>query len=90
MKLKPVQHLPSMKLGGSVPGDVSDALVAYAEYYRDVHRDAIKPWPLVIQIVRTFVDEDRAFQTWRRRTNGAAPTAQAGPGNGARVESWNG
>jgi hypothetical protein len=58
-----------MKLGGSVPGDVSDALTAYAEYYRNVHGNAIKPWPLVIQIVRTFVVEDRPFAPRRHRTN---------------------
>ncbi len=90
MKLKRVQHLPSMKLGGTVPGDVGAALTAYGEYYRQVHGEAIKPWPLVIQILRTLVDEDRAFQTWRRRTNGGSPDAQAGPGDGTREESRNG
>jgi hypothetical protein len=79
-----------MKLGGSVPGDVSDALVAYADYYRTVHGEVIKPWPLVIQILRTFVDEDRAFQTWRRRNSSASAEAQARSSNEARVETGNG
>ena len=90
MKLKRIEHLPSTKLGGSVPGDVSETLTTYAEYYRTVHGEAIRPWPLVIQILRTFFDDDRAFQAWRRRTVGNAGAPQAGSANGAGTESRNG
>ena len=89
MKLKRVQHLPSIKLGGAIPGDLHETLTAYAGYYREVHGEVIKPWSLVTQILRTFVDEDRAFQTWRRRSNGVAIDIQAGPRNGTRTESGN-
>lgn len=90
MKLKRVQNLPSMKLGGTIPGDINEVLTAYAEYYHDVHGDAIKPWSLVVQIVRSFVDEDRAFQAWRRRTNGASNGASTVSGHGSGAESRNG
>ena len=90
MKLKRLEHLPSMKLGGMVPGDVSDALTAYSDYYRTVHGEAIKPWSLVIQILRTFFDEDRAFQAWRRRNGGGTTEAQAGSASVAAAESRNG
>ena len=90
MKLKRVQNLPSMKLGGTIPGDVNEALTAYAEYYRDVHGEVIKPWPLAIQIFRAFIDEDRAFQAWRRRSNETSPGADVRSGNGARTEARNG
>jgi hypothetical protein len=91
MKLKRIQNLPSMKLVGTIPGDIGEALTAYAEYYREVHGEEIKPWPLVIQILRTFVEEDRGFQAWRRRSNATSPGSAGGrAANGARAEARNG
>jgi hypothetical protein len=66
MKLKRVRTLPHVKLVGRVP------LVGYAEYYRTVHGDTIEVWPLMVQILRAFVDDDREFQAWRRHGSGAA------------------
>ena len=90
MRLKRIKHLPSTKLGGSVPGEVNETLTAYAEYYRTVHGEAIRPWPLVVQILRTFFDDDRAFQAWRRRSAGDGGADQAGSANGSATESRNG
>jgi hypothetical protein len=90
MKLKRVRILPSVKLAGRVSGELNETLAAYTDYYRHVHDEAIELWPLVVQILRTFVDDDRAFQTWRRQTNGTSADAQAGPKNGRRTESGNG
>jgi len=90
MKLKRIERLPSTKLSGSIPGDVSDALNSYTEYYRTMHGDPIRPWSLVVQILRTFFDDDRAFQTWRRRNGGGTAEAQAGSANGAAAESRDG
>jgi len=59
---------------GRLPGELHADLTAYAEYYHKVLSESIAVWPLVVQILRTFVDSDRAFQAWRRqhRRNGAA------------------
>ena len=69
MKLKAIQSLPSIKLAGRVPGDLHADLIAYAAYYRE----AIDLWPLVVQMLRTFMHSDRAFRAWRRQhLSGAA------------------
>ena len=67
MKLKPIHSLPSMKLAGRVPGDLHADLIAYAEYYREVLSEPIALWPLVVQMLQTFVGSDRAFRAWRRQ-----------------------
>ena len=61
MKLKRIRTLPYVKLIGRVPGDLHEALVGYAEYYRTVHGEPIEVWPLVVQMLRTFVDDDREY-----------------------------
>ena len=43
------------------PGDLYEALVAYAAYYRAVHGEAIELWALPIQMLSTFLDADREF-----------------------------
>lgn len=77
MKLKPIHALPSVKLVGRVPGELRADLTAYAAYYREVVGQPIDLWPLVVQILRTFVDSDRGFRTWRRRRR-SAPTPSDG------------
>ena len=67
MKLKAVPSLPSMKLAGRVPGDLHGDLITYAEYYREVLGEPIDLWPLVVQMLRTFMHSDRAFRAWRRQ-----------------------
>ena len=90
MKLKRVRVLPSVKLAGRVSGELNETLIAYTHYYRDVHEEAIELWPLVVHILQTLVEDDRAFQMWRRQTNAASTGAQAGLRNGTRRESGNG
>jgi hypothetical protein len=78
MKLKPVQTSPVALLKGRVPGELHTALTAYTAYYRETIGQTIELWPLVVQILQQFLDTDRDFQAWRRRTqNGPAggPTA---------------
>jgi hypothetical protein len=80
MKLKPVHSLPSVKLTGRVPGELHADLTAYADYYREVLDEPIAVWPLVIQILQTFMDSDREFHAWRRRRrNGDAARPDAEP-----------
>jgi len=77
MKLKPVQTLPAALLKGRVSGELHIALTAYTAYYRETTDHTIELWPLVVQILQQFLDTDRDFQAWRRRTQngpGAGPT----------------
>ena len=76
MKLKPVQTQPAALLKGRVSGELHIALMAYTAYYRETAGQAIELWPLIVQMLQQFVDTDRDFQAWRRRT-------QNGPGAGA-------
>jgi hypothetical protein len=80
MKLKPVLSLPSVKLTGGVPGELHADLTSYADYYREVLDEPIAVWPLVIQILQTFIDSDREFHAWwRRRRKGSASGPDAQP-----------
>jgi len=90
MKLKRIRTLPSAKLAGRVPGELHEALTTYAGYYRDVHGETIEVWPLVVHVLSTFVNEDRAFQAWRRRSSAAPNWAAPGSANGAGAESRHG
>ena len=47
MKLKRVRVLPSVKLAGRVSDELNETLTAYADYYRDMHDEAIELWPLI-------------------------------------------
>ena len=70
MKLKPVQTYPAAELKGRVPGELHQALEAYAAYYCETTRQAIEVWPLVVLMLQQFADTDREFQAWRRTQNG--------------------
>jgi len=73
MKLKPVQTYTDVPLKGRVPGELHAALTAYTSYYRETTGQPIEIWPLIVQMLQRFVETDREFQTWLRRT-------QNGPG----------
>jgi hypothetical protein len=90
MKLKRLRVLPTVKLAGRVSGELSETLAAYRDYYRHVHGDAIDTWALVIQIVEAFLEADRDFQMWRRRSTDAPAGSAAGARTGATKESRNG
>ena len=78
MKLKPLHSSPSSKLAGRVPGELHAELIAYAAYYREVVGQSIDLWPLVIQMLLTFVDTDRLFHAWRRQHRSSAATRSDG------------
>jgi hypothetical protein len=78
MKLKPVQTYRDASLKGRVPGELHAALTAYASYYHETTGQPIDVWSLAMQMLQRFVETDREFQVWRRRTQtgpGAGPTA---------------
>jgi hypothetical protein len=60
--------------------DIFDAhassLLGVAEYYREVLSEPIALWPLVVQMVGTFMDEDRAFRMWRRQRDAGRPESK--------------
>ena len=77
MKLKPVQTYPAAVLKGRVPGELNAALIAYTTFYRETHGQAIDVWSLAVQMLQRFIETDREFQAWRRRSEkgpGAGPT----------------
>ncbi len=90
MKLKRVRNLVPVRVAGRVPGELHEVLTAYTRYYREEHGEPIGLWPLVVQMVRVFVDDDRAFQTWRRRSNGTSTAGGSERVGVPRVESRNG
>jgi len=74
MRLKPVQTYTDVSLKGRVPGELHAALTAYTSYYHETTGQPIEVWALVVQMLQRFVETDREFQTWRRRTqNGPGP-----------------
>jgi len=89
MKLKRLRNLPPARLFGRVPGELNETLTAYQAYYRHLHSEAIDSWPLVLQILETFLSSDREFQAWRRRSS-EGPDAHVQSKTGARTESRNG
>jgi hypothetical protein len=89
MKLKRVRTVAPVRLVGRVPGELHETLTAYARYYREEHGEAIDVWPLVVQMLRVFVDDDRLFQAWRRRVKGGATAALGESGRGTAMESRN-
>ena len=90
MKLKRVRTLAPMTLKGRVPGELYEVLAAYAGYYREVHGEAIDLWPLLVQMLRAFVDADREFHAWRRQASEVRGEAPAWSGDGTGMESRNG
>ena len=90
MKLKRVRRLTPATLKGRVPGDLHETLAAYAGYYREVHGEAIDLWPLLVQMLRAFMDADREFLAWRRNAGRDADGASARSGNGTGRKSGSG
>ncbi|TMA94281.1 MAG: DUF2274 domain-containing protein, partial [Deltaproteobacteria bacterium] len=69
---------PDVRSGSTqrpVPGELHTALAACASYYQEATGPANEMWPLVLQMLQQFLDTDRDFQAWRRRT-------QNGPSGG--------
>jgi hypothetical protein len=74
MRLKPVRSYPAVVVKGRIPGELHTALTAYTTYYRETTKQPIELWPLVLQMLQQFVETDRDFQVWRRRTDqGSGP-----------------
>ena len=77
MRLKPVQTYADVSLKGRIPGELHAALTAYTSYYRETSGQPIEVWPLLVQMLQRFIETDREFQTWRRRTQSAPGAGSA-------------
>ena len=49
---------------GRVSGELNETLTAYQGYYRHLHGEAVELWPLVAQMLESFMEADRDFQAW--------------------------
>jgi hypothetical protein len=78
MRLKPVQNYADASLKGRVPGELHAVLTAYTSYYHETTGQQIDVWPLIVQMLQRFIETDREFQAWRRRTH-------KGPGTGPKT-----
>ena len=81
MNLKRLRTHPPVALKGRVPRDLHEALAVYADDYRSLHDEAIDLRSLLVRVLRTFLDVDRAFQAWCRRTDEAAAESRSGMGS---------
>jgi hypothetical protein len=73
-----------------VSAELNETLTVYQGYYRHLHGEAIEPWPLLAKMLETFVEADRDFQAWRRRSSEVPVGGAAGARRGTGKESRNG
>ena len=62
MKLKPAPK-------PATPRELKLQLEAYAEFYEAEYEDAIDVPKLAAEILRQFLQNDRAFRSWKKRQN---------------------
>jgi hypothetical protein len=71
-----------------LPADIAADLARYRTAYRETYGDDIAEADLVPQILRTFLDRDRAFTRWKRgagKDRSTRPAAEPSPGKGTRA-----
>lgn len=78
MRLKPIQNYRAVSLKGRVPGGLHTALKEYTSYYCEKTGQTIDVWSLAVQMLERFIETDREFLAWRRRTRN-------GPGAGPKT-----
>lgn len=72
MKLTKVEkQLPSAQVNVTLSGKLKSELDRYVVYYQHVHGEAIGIRKLIVEMLRNFVDSDREFQAWARRSSGS-------------------
>jgi hypothetical protein len=75
MRLKPVENYPRGVAQGASARWLHAALREYTSYYSETTGQTLDMWPLMVQMLERFVETDRDFLAWRRRTRN-------GPGEG--------
>lgn len=67
MKLARISKpLRSIQVRVMLTGDLNANLERYARYYEHVHAESVDTRALISEIIRTFLDTDREFQSWSR------------------------
>ncbi len=86
MKLARIaKPLRSVQIRVMLAGDLNASLERYASYYEHVHGEAVDTRALIPEILRTFLDADREFQSWSRSAdNQPRGLPLAAPSNGSR------
>ena len=77
MRLKKLAEATPESLTLRLSSACVEDLDAYRVYYQTVHHQPIDKRTLILEIVQTFIDSDRAFRSWQR--NQAETNT---PGNG--------
>jgi hypothetical protein len=74
MKLARIaKPLRSVQVRVMLAGDLNSALDRYARYYEHVHGEPVEARALIPEIIRTFIDADREFQSWSRSGGDTRP-----------------
>ncbi len=78
MKLARISKpLRSVQMRVMLGGDLNASLERYARYYEQVHGEPVDARALISEILRTFLEGDREFQSWSRSSgNGQRPAPQ--------------
>ena len=66
MRLKKLADAQPESLTLRLSSACVEDLNAYIAYYQTVHHQTIDKRTLILEIVQTFVDGDRAFRSWQR------------------------
>ena len=84
MRLKQREEArPPHELRVRLDADAYDDLQLYGELYREQYGETIATKTLASEIVRQFLESDKAFRRWKRAHNGASGAAT---GNGADAQ----
>ncbi len=71
MKLARItKPLRSVQVRVTLTGDLNASLERYTQYYEHFHGEAVDPRMLISEILHTFLDADREFQSWARSADG--------------------
>lgn len=67
MKLARISKpLRSVAVRAVLTGELNARLERYAQYYEQIHGEAVDASALIPEILRAFLDADREFQSWSR------------------------
>jgi hypothetical protein len=80
MRLNKVeQQLKSAQVNVTLPGKLKTELDGYAAYYQHIHGEVIGIRRIIVEIVRSFVESDREFQSSLKRHSKDITDTNGGP-----------
>ncbi len=73
MKLKPKsQSLPAVKMRLTLPGELHQDLLDYAQHYQETYGEAITADALAVEMLFQFIRADAGFRRWKAAKGGQA------------------